>query len=148
MFVVHRYSDTHSISRISPSFLNPTRAVLHALLLAYNLMGFHPPAAPWTWSCDAELARELQTALREAGVREQLCMMGEATACERLLFSKRWTSFCNEAMKDTSQLVAEEQEAENEIRRDTLAKTDDPQSVCFHCLDAITRRERAWCRRC
>lgn len=75
--------------------------------------------------------------------------MGVATADERVLYSKRWLSYCDEVMKAAGRQVACEQEIESEVRRDTLSKIDDPQSVCFHCLNVITHRDKVrGCRGC
>ena len=117
------------------------KAVLPGLLSAFLEMGHAPPGsqgapviAPWTWLCvDADMAPALQTVLHEAGVREDLCKVGVASASEKDIWSEQWSGFVGSLMKTLGLDAATKKEVAKRVERNVLAFSSDANNVCAHC---------------
>jgi hypothetical protein len=68
--------------------------VAHLLLKAFNSAMGDPDApklAPWTWATnDAELAKEVEVALRILGVLDELCTVGIADTGAKKVADEQW----------------------------------------------------------
>lgn len=79
------------------------------------------------------MASALEPVLREAGVRDELCKVGVATAEEKEMLTEEWSRFVGSLMKTLGLGAASKKRVDEEVRWNTQTASSDPTTLWAEC---------------